>query len=496
MTDSDGHVWIVGAGPGDPGLITVAGARAIAEADVILYDALTSPALLRGARADAEVVYVGKRAADHALTQAEIEALVVRHALDGRRVVRLKGGDPFVFGRGGEEALACRKAGVRYTIVPGVTSAIGAPAYAGIPVTHRGLSGNVLVVTASDAGDEGRLDWEFAARADTLVILMGAAGIEENMARLQAAGKPAGTPAASIRWGTRADQQVVTGTVGTIGARARAAGLTSPAVTVVGEVAKLAGEIGWFEPGPLAGKRVVVTRARAQASDLASRLEALGAMVIEAPVIAAVPRKPNPQLSVALSSGAGWIVFTSANGVEAALGCLRDSGLDARALAGARIAAIGEPTARALAEGGLRADFAPTRATSACLAAELPDVQSRRVVLPVSALTDENMAAALEVRGARVEQIVAYDTVLEPLDDERRREVAEADAVTFTSASTARNLREALCGASLAANTRLVSIGPRTSEAVVAEFGRVDREAQEPSLESLVEAVVETLTWG
>jgi uroporphyrinogen III methyltransferase/synthase len=267
-------------------------------------------------------------------------------------------------------------------------------------------------------------------------------------------------------------------------------------VTVVGEVARLAGEIGWFEPGPLAGRRVVVTRARAQASDLATRLEALGAMVIEAPVIAAVPRRPNPQLSVALSSGAGWIVFTSANGVEAALGCLRDSGLDARALAGARIAAIGEATGRALAEGGLRADFAPTRATSACLAAELPDVQSRRVVVPVSALTDENMAAALEVRGARVEQIAAYDTVLEPLDDERRREVAEADAVTFTSASTARNLREALGGATLAANTRLVSIGPRTSEAVMAEFGRVDREAREPSLESLVESVVETLTWG
>ena len=496
MTDSDGHVWIVGAGPGDPGLITVAGARVIAEADVVLYDALASPALLRGARTDAEVVYVGKRAADHALTQTEIEALIVRHALDGRRVVRLKGGDPFVFGRGGEEALACRKAGVGYTIVPGVTSAIGAPAYAGIPVTHRGLSGNVLVVTASDAGEEGRLDWEFAARADTLVILMGAAGIEENMARLQAAGTPAGTPAASIRWGTRADQLVVTGTVGTLGRRAREAGLASPAVTVVGEVAKLAGEIGWFEPGPLAGKRVVVTRARAQTSDLAARLEALGAMVVEAPVIAAVPRRPNPRLSVALTGGAGWIVFTSANGVEAALGCLRDSGLDARALAGARIAAIGDATARALAEGGLRADFSPTRATSACLAAELPDVQSRRVVLPVSALTDENLAGALELRGARVEQIVAYDTVLEPLDDERRREVAEADAVTFTSASTARNLREAFGGSVLAANTRLVSIGPRTSEAVMAEFGRVDREAREPSLESMAEAVVETLTWA
>ncbi len=491
-----GHVWIVGAGPGDPGLITVAGARAIAEADVILYDALAPSALLRGARPDADTVYVGKRAANHALSQAEIESLMVRHARDGRKVVRLKGGDPFVFGRGGEEALACRKAGVGFTVVPGVTSAIGAAAYAGIPVTHRGIAGNVLVVTASGAGDEGQLDWEFAARADTLVILMGATAIEENMANLQVAGKPASTPAASIRWGTRADQMVVTGTVGTMGARAREAGLTSPAVTVVGDVAMLAGEIGWFEPGPLAGKRVVVTRARAQASDLAARLEALGAMVIEAPVIAAVPRRPNPQLSVALTSGIAWIAFTSANGVEAALGCLRECGLDARALAGMRIAAIGGATARALFEGGLLADFAPSRATSACLAAELPDVRSQRVLLPVSALADKALATALEERGARVEQIVAYDNVQEPLDDERRREVADADAVTFTSASTARNLRVALGASTLAASTRLVSIGPKTSAAVMTEFGRVDREAREPSLDGLAEAVVETLTWA
>ena len=290
---SSGHVWIVGAGPGDPGLITVAGMRALEAADAVVYDALAPHELLRCAPSSAELINAGKRAGRHEMRQQETNALIVSLAQQGKRVVRLKGGDPFVFGRGGEEALACKLAGVPFTVVPGITSAIAAPAYAGIPVTHRGMASNVLVVTASDAADGGGTDWGFAARADTLLILMGAANLAVNMDELMAAGKPPETPAACVRWGTRADQQVVRGRVGDIATRAAAASLGSPIVTVVGPVAELADELSWFEPGPLAGRKIVVTRARTQASQLADMLRALGATVVEAPS-SARSRSPEP----------------------------------------------------------------------------------------------------------------------------------------------------------------------------------------------------------
>ena len=492
-----GHVWIVGAGPGDPGLLTVAGARALAAADVVLYDALAAPSLLREVRPNAELVYVGKRSGRHQLTQEAINVALVDHATAGKAVVRLKGGDPFVFGRGSEEALACRAAGVAFTVVPGISSALAAPAYAGIPVTHRGLASNFLVITGNDAGEGGdTVDWAAAARADTLIILMGVSSLAENMTRLVGASKPTGTPVACIRWGTRADQRVLRGTVGTIAELAREARLESPVVTVVGPVAALADELAWFEPGPLAGKRIVVTRARAQASDLATRFEALGAYVIEAPALRVALLPENITHDERVSSRWDWIVFTSQNGVDAFFTALALGGRDTRALGTTQIAAVGEATAERLAGHGVLPDFQPPRATSGALGDALPQVSGARILLPVSNLTDDRLAQSLRKRGAHIEQVVAYETHFEPLDDERRRQVLAADAITFTSASTARNLAEALGGAPLPATTKLVSIGAQTSDAVRAAFGRLDAQAEEPGLDSLIEATRQALAWG
>lgn len=494
---STGHVWIVGAGPGDPGLLTVAGAAALAGAQVVLYDALAAPALLRGVPPSAEVIYVGKRAARHALRQDEINALLVEKACAGKRVARLKGGDPFVFGRGGEEALACREAGVPFTIIPGITSAIAAPAYAGIPVTHRGVAANFLVITGNESSDEGPgVDWAAAARADTLAILMGVSTLAASMDSLQAAGKAADTPAACIRWGTRPDQTVLRGAVGTIARIAEDAKLDSPVVTIVGAVAGLAEELAWFKPGPLAGKSVVVTRARTQSSDLAGRFESLGAYVVEAPSIRVRLLPENIATDERVSSRWDWIVFASQNGVEAFFAALALASLDTRALGATKVAAIGEATAAALRANGIVPDFQPTNATSAHLGEELPRVSGARIFLPSSSLAGDRLAQALRRRGGRVEQAAAYETLPEALDEERARQVLAADAITFSSASTAANLREALGEAALPPATKLVSIGQQTSDAVRKAFGRVDLQASEPSLDALVNATVEALAWA
>ena len=495
MTTETGHVWIVGAGPGDPGLITVAGARAIAEADVILYDALAAPALLRGAKPGAEIEYVGKRSGNHQLPQEEMNALLVRHAKEGKRVIRLKGGDPFVFGRGGEEALACRAAGIPFTVVPGISSALAAPAYAGIPVTHRKVAANFLVLTGNDATNASgeHIDWDAAARAETLILLMGVANLESSVASLIAAGKDPATPAAAVRWGTRPDQLVVHATLGTLATAVADVGLTNPAVTVVGPVAALAKDLAWFEPGPLAGKRVVITRARAQTSDLTAKFEALGALVIEAAVITVRLRDEGLPLAKGVPSRWDWILFTSANGVKAFFLQLHRAGLDTRALHTTKIASVGAATSRVLGSFGVVPDFVPSNATSEALAAELPPIKGARILLPASALADSRLENALRARGGRVEQFAVYDNVLEPLDDERRRAVLEAHAVTFTSASTAKNLSEALGEAALSATAKLISIGPQTSEAVREAFGRLDAEAASPSLDALVEATRKAL---
>lgn len=486
-----GHVALVGAGPGDPGLVTRAGFEALRTADVVLYDALAPRALLREAPPGAEVVGVGKRAGAHAASQAGIEHLMLARAREGKRVVRLKGGDPFVFGRGSEELRACREAGVPCTVVPGVTSAIGALAYAGIPVTHRGLAGAFMVINARSVSDGGA-NWRAAAEVDTLVLLMGAETLAECAGRLIAEGRAPETPAASVQWGTRPDQRLVTGALAGLAGRVAAAGLTAPLVTVVGHVAELAGEFAWFDPGPLAGRRVAVTRSRAQASELVALLEAEGAFVTEAPSIELVSRAGAPDLHEAVSAPASWWAFTSANGVAAAMETLAACGLDSRALAGRRLAAVGEATAAALGRYGLRADYIPEGAFSSALA-DLPAEIGAQVTLFQSDLSAPDLRLALEARGIDVRAVTAYENRPVPLTDEQLDAVREAEAVTFTSSSTARNLRAALGPDAGDLTAALVSIGPSTSRAVRECFGRVDREAATPSLGELVRAVVDAL---
>ena len=364
-------VYLVGAGPGDPGLLTRRGEELLRRADVVVYDRLASPALLTLVPPGAELVDVGKAPGRVALAQEQINELLVARGAAGLVVVRLKGGDPFVFGRGGEEAESCIAAGVPFEVVPGVTSAIAAPAYAGIPVTHRGLSTSVTVVTGhEDPGKPGSdTDWAALARAGgTLVVLMGAGRAADIAEALLAGGRAPATPVAAVRWGTRPEQRTVRGTLATLAAM----GVESPSAIVIGEVAGL--DLSWFERRPLFGRRVVVTRAREQASELRARLEQLGADVIELPSIAL----QDLDFELPALDPYAWVVFTSANGVDAFFDRgLAPAGLDARALAPARVAAIGPGTSRALVRRGIRADLVPEQFVAESLLAAFPDPDPR-----------------------------------------------------------------------------------------------------------------------
>jgi uroporphyrinogen III methyltransferase/synthase len=486
-------VFLVGAGPGDPGLLTVRGAEALGLADVVVHDRLVHPSLLDLAPAGAERIYVGKAPGRAEIEQAGINALLVEHGRAGRAVVRLKGGDPFVFGRGGEEAEALAAAGVPYEVVPGITSAIGAPAYAGIPVTHRGVSTHFTVVTGHEdpTKESADVDWEALARAGgTLVILMGAGRVGDIAARLVAGGRPPGTPVAAVRNGTRADQETVRATLATI-ARAD---VRAPAAIVVGEVAAL--DLAWFETRPLFGRSVVVTRAREQASELRHRLEGLGAEVIELPAIAIEPLA----FDVPDLSNYGWLVFTSANGVAAFFDRgLTPAGLDARAVAGLRLAAIGPGTAAALVERGLRADLLPERfvAESLLEAFPTPAADGGRVLLARAEHARDVLPAGLSERGYAVDVLPVYRTVTatpdaDALDRVRRGGV---DALTFTSSSTVTNLCD-LLGDVPAAQPLVASIGPVTSKTALERGVRVDVEASEHTIDGLVEALLRALDPG
>lgn len=490
---------LLGAGPGDPGLLTLAGARALAAADVVLYDALISREVLQHCRADAELIPVGKRAGSHSASQDRINALLVEHGRAGKRVVRLKGGDPFVFGRGGEEALALTEAGVPFTVVPGVTSAIAVPASAGIPVTHRAVATSFAVVTGTEGGTRDSTDWPALARMDTLVILMGWSKLAEIAERLMSHGLAPETAAAAISHGTLPAQQTVIATLATIADASR--DLATPIVTVVGDTVRLAEKLSAAARKPLQGKTVVVTRSRAQASGLAARLGELGAMVIEAPVIAIRPHFENILTDERVESRWDWVVFTSQNAVDVFFNALWEAGRDARSLGSTKLAAVGDATAAALRARGVIADFVPSKATGERLAAELPRVSGARIYLPLSSLADSRLADGLRMRGAHIERVDAYDTLPLPLDagdvgggESLVRRVATADAITFTSSSTATFLQDALGETQVSPATKLLSIGPQTSSAVRSAFGRVDGEAAEPNLDSLVQAVVGALT--
>ena len=479
---SPGTVYLVGAGPGDPGLLSARALELIACADVILHDRLIPAQALAGARDGAEVVDVGKVGGGEQVPQEETMRLVVEHALSGRSVVRLKGGDPFVFGRGGEEAQACRAAGVPFEVVPGVTAGVAAPAYAGIPVTQRGVASAVAFVTGHEdpAKPETALDWPaLAAFPGTLVFYMGVRQLERIAQRLVAAGRDGAEPAAVIERGTLPGQRTVRAPLQEIAAAAEAAAVRAPAITLVGPVAALAEELAWLADRPLEGRTIAVTRARAQASALAARLRDLGAQVVEAPAIRIEPLATDvPDLS-----GYDLLCVTSPNGAHELLGRVRD----ARALAGPTIAVIGPGTARALREHGIEPDVVPERSVAEGLVEALAGVPVRRALIARAQEARDVLPDALRARGAQVDVLALYRTVAEPLDDGARAAALGADYATFTSASSARFFHEA---AGTLSGPRLVSIGPTTSAALRKLGFEPDVEAADHTPDGLVAALL------
>ncbi|MXZ89976.1 MAG: uroporphyrinogen-III C-methyltransferase [Chloroflexi bacterium] len=497
-----GKVYLVGAGPGDPGLLTVKGARALVEADVVVYDRLLDPSLIELAPSSAERVFVGKERGRQALTQAEINDLVVAQGLAGKMVVRLKGGDPFVFGRGGEEAQALASAGVAFEVVPGVTSAVAAAAYAGIPVTHRGMSTSVTIVTGSEDPTKGETstDWTALAKTGgTLVVLMGWATLPGIVTTLQANGMASDTPVALVQWGTWSRQRAVMGTLSDIVERGKTAGIGAPVIAIIGKVATLREEIGWFDRRPLLGKRVLVTRSRTQASRLIELLTELGAEPIELPSIEIGPLDDYSELGRALADTADvpgrWVIFSSVNSVEYVWDRLRLMGMDARYFSGATIGAIGPATAQSLRQRGIEPDFVPKRSVSEEVIAELSgrDWTGRLVVLPGSAIGRDALATGLSGLGADVRRVPAYRNVRpEGVAERARAAFAEGiDVVTFTSSSTVRNLVDILGDdRSLLDGCVIACIGPITA-GTANELGlSVDVVAAEHNVEGLAEALV------
>ncbi len=503
MTAKTGTVYLIGAGPGDPGLLTIKAKESIEQADVVVYDYLASPYLLAYARDDAQVIYVGKKGGDHTLTQEKINQLLVDKARQGLSVARLKGGDPFVFGRGGEEAQELLDHGVSYEVVPGVTSAISAPAYAGIPVTHRDHTSFVSFITGHEdpTKPSSSMQWDIFAKSNaTLVFLMGVKNLENIVGKLVGHGKPVHTPVALVRWGTTSRQQTVTGTLETIVENVREAGLKSPAVIVVGHVVGLREELAWFDTKPLFGKKIVITRARAQASDLVTRLNRLGAHCIEIPTIRITPPEDLRPMQEAIQkiTDYQWLVLTSVNGVKYFFDTLFAMGKDVRALGHLKFACIGPVTKEKLAGFGIISDILPEtyRAESVVDAFKNTGIKGQRVLLPRARLARTILPEELARMGAEVDEVTAYETVLD--DAGKQTLIAmlkdrEIDGVTFTSSSTVSNFMSLLDkedGPRLLKDVTIASIGPITSDTARSLGLEVDIEAKAYTIQGLVDALV------
>ncbi len=480
-----GKVSLVGAGPGDPELITWKGRRLLERADAVLYDHLAPEALLDLAPAHCERLYVGKKKSVHAFTQEEICAMLIERARRGLKVVRLKGGDPFIFGRGGEEAEVLADAGVPFEIVPGVTAPLGIAAYSGVPLTHRDHTSVVTFVTGHDPA---LIDWDRVGHAETLVIYMGLSMAGEIARQIVARGRSPETPAIAVRWGTRADQETVTGTLATLGHQIEAAGLKPPATIIIGDVVELRGKLNWFERLPLFGKRIVVTRAAEQAGELSSRLRSLGATVIEFPVIELrAAADPTPlDAAIARLAGYDWVIFTSVNGVRFFMDHLDASAADLRGLR-ARICVIGPATRAAVEALHLKVDLMPEEYVAESLVAAFSghDLKGKRILLPRAAVARDVIPVALGALGAQVDVVEAYRNVI----PSRRAELGSADWITFTSSSTVTNFL-ALAGREALRGTRVASIGPVTSATLRAQGIEVHAEARTYTLDGLVEAMV------
>lgn len=500
----EGIVYLVGAGPGDPGCLTLRGKECLGRADVVVYDHLANADLLRLAPVSAERVFAGKHGTGrHLLEQGEINELLVRRAREGRTVVRLKGGDPFLFGRGAEEAEALRAAGLPFEVVPGVSAAIAVPAFAGIPVTHRDWVSGVTVLTGHEAGSRSRVDWERVARAgNTIVLLMGVTQMRSNLDRLVAAGLPGDTPAAAIRWGGTPRQQTIVDSVAGIADAVERAQLRPPVTLVVGPTVRLRERIEWYERRPLFGRRVVVTRATTQAGRMSGMLGDLGAAVVEVPAIEIGPPDSSAPLDAALDRLEiyDWIVFTSVNGVERFVAALDARGGDLRSAHRARLAAIGPETARALERLHLRVDVVPRDHRAEGLLECMRDrmLAGTRILLPRAAGAREILPDELSAAGARVDEVVTYRSRRPAGSVEILRTAlgeGPLDAIAFTSSSTVRGFlalldeadpergRDRIRGAAIAC------IGPVTAATAAGEGLDVAVSADPYTVPSLVEAI-------
>ena len=500
-----GKVYLIGAGPGDPGLITVKGLHCLQEADVVVYDRLVDQRLLGTARKEAELVFVGKGPGERAMEQENINRYLVDRALEGKVIARLKGGDPFVFGRGGEEAQALAQARVPFDVVPGVTSAIAAPAYAGIPLTHREMASSFTVVSGSEdsSKEESAVQWDVLAHlgrgGGTLVVLMGWGTLDRITDALIKEGMEASTPVALIRWGTEPYQSTVTGTLEDVVQRGKEAGLSPPVVAVIGPVVDLRREVRWFDNRPLFGKRVLVTRSRTQASVLSEMLAQEGAEPVEVPTIEFSPIDDHSHIDSAIGSLHNYssVIFTSANGVEAFFRRLRALERDSRVFGGVKVGAIGPATAAALAQYGIVADFVPPQYVSEAIvqAMEMLDLKGARVLLPRADIGRDELADGLARLGAQVEQLSVYRTFMPEDSRERARDLlrdGNIDLVTFTSSSTVRNLLNLLDDdSSLLGGTLVACIGPITARTAQETGLQVDIVAQEYTIAGLVRALKE-----
>ena len=500
-----GKVFLVGAGPGDPRLLTVGAMNCLRKADVVVYDHLADESILSYVSPAAERIYVGKQSCKHTMRQEDINVLLADKADEGKTVVRLKGGDPFVFGRGGEEALVLLSRGIPFEVLPGVTSAISVPAYAGIPVTHRGVAVSFAVITGHEdpTKSESHVRWKhLATGVDTLIFLMGVANLPVITKNLIAYGRSADTPAAIIRWGTRPNQETYVTTLGEAAAMAERDGIRPPAIFIVGEVVKLREQLRWFDRAdirPLHGKRILVTRARSQASVLTENLTALGASCIETPVIRIAPPTDDYE---ALDAAIGelhtyhWLIFTSVNGVEHFFTRLHHAGRDTRALGYAKIAAIGSATANALRSYGIHADLVPEEFRAEALVdALIPILPSRaRILLARAQEARDVLPESLRTHGAMVDVVSAYETVPEREGGEEIAERlmrGEIDFVTFTSSSTVKNLVRQLGNVTPLQHTKIACIGPVTAETARSFALEPDIVAENYTIEGLVHAIRE-----
>lgn len=498
-----GKVYLIGAGPGDIKLITVKGLECIQEADVIVYDRLANPRLLSYRRPDAELIYVGKSPDRHTLTQDEINQVLVEEGLKGKVVARLKGGDPYVFGRGGEEGEELRKAGIPFEEVPGITSAISVPAYAGIPITHRNFTSTFTVITGNEdpTKENSKVNWaRLASDPGTLVFLMGVGNLPQIVEQLVQNGKDDQTPVALIRWGTRPEQQVVTGVLANIVDEVQKAGLTSPAIIIIGEVVTMRETLRWFEDKPLFGKRILVTRSREQASELSEKLERLGAEAWEYPTIKIKEPDDLAALDAAVVAAGDyqWIIFTSVNGVQAFFSRMHALGKDIRTLGNAKICAIGPKTAEVLKERGLMVEVMPeVFRAEAVVEALTGHIQAGdKVLLPRADLARQVLVDSLQEMGAEVKEVIAYQTVLaDEMDTQlllEKLQAKEIHVMTFTSSSTVTNFMKLVGNEhrDLLEGITVACIGPITAETAEKAGLNVDICAEQYTINGLVEAIV------